>query len=64
MVAVLLSAGAHVPVNPLFDVVGNADSRSPEQIGATAVKVGVMFGLTVIVNVVVVAHCPAPGVKV
>jgi hypothetical protein len=24
---------------------------------------GVMFGLTVIVNVAVVAHCPAVGVK-
>ena len=40
----------------LFDVVGNAANGSPEQIGATAVNVGVMFGLTVIVNVVVVAH--------
>ena len=64
MVAVLLIAGAHVPVIPLLDVVGNADSGSPEQMGATAVNVGVMFGLTVIVNVVVVAHCPAAGVKV
>ena len=49
---------------PLLDVVGNAASGSPEQIGATAVKVGVMFGLTVTVNVVVVAHSPAVGVKV
>ena len=64
MVAVLFSAGAQVPVIPLFDVVGNGFSVAPEQIGATAVNVGVMFGLTVIVNVVVVAHCPAVGVKV
>ena len=64
MVAVLLSAGAHVPVIPLFDVVGNAASGSPEQMGATAIKVGVIFGLTVIVIVVVVAHCPAVGVNV
>ena len=49
---------------PLFEVVGKAASVAPEQIGATAVNVGVMFGLTVIVNVVVVAHCPAVGVKV
>jgi len=28
------------------------------------VNVGVMFGLTVIVSVAVVAHCPAVGVKV
>ena len=56
MVAVLLSAGVHVPVIVLFDVDGNAASGSPEQIGATAVNVGVMFGLTVIISVVVVAH--------
>ena len=64
MVAVLFNAGAHVPVIPLLEVVGRADNVAPEQIGATAVKVGVTFGLTVIVNVVVVAHCPTPGVKV
>ena len=49
---------------PLFDVVGNGFNVPPEQIGATAVNVGVMLGLTVIVNVVVVAHSPAVGVKV
>ena len=49
---------------PLLDVVGNAASTAPEQIAATAVKVGVMLGLTVIVSVVVVAHWPAVGVKV
>ena len=41
---------------PLLDVVGKAESVAPEQIGPTAVNVGVTFGLTVIVNVVVVAH--------
>ena len=56
MVAVLFKAGDQVPVNPLMDVVGSAGNAAPEQIGATAVKVGVMFGLTIIVNVVVVAH--------
>ena len=60
----LLSAGAQVPVMPLLDVVGNGFNVPPEQMGATALNVGVMFGLTVIVNVVVVAHCPAVGVKV
>ena len=49
---------------PLVDVVGNADKVAPEQIGATALNVGVMFGLTVIINIAVVAHCPAVGVKV
>ena len=64
MVAVLFSAGAHVPVMPLLEVVGNGFNVPPEQIGATALNVGVMFGLTVIVKVVVVAHSPAVGVKV
>ena len=64
MVAVLLSAGAQAPVIPLLDVVGNGFNVPPEQIGATALNVGVMFGLTVMVNVAVVAHCPAVGVKV
>ena len=64
VVAVLLSAGAHAPVIPLLDVVGIAVSGSPEQIGATAVNVGVTLGLTVIVRAVVVAHCPAAGVNV
>ena len=49
---------------PLLDVVGNADKVAPEQIGVTGVKVGVTLGLTVIVRVVVVAHCPADGVNV
>jgi hypothetical protein len=61
---VLSNAGNHVPVNKLLEVVGNAASVPPEQIGATAVKVGVIFGFTVIAKVVVVAHCPALGVKV
>src|SRR6478735_471091 len=64
VVAVLSSAGAQLPVMPLFEVVGKGVKVAPEQIGATAVNVGVTFGLTVIVNVAVVAHCPAPGVKV
>ncbi len=60
----LSKAGDHVPVMPLFDVVGNALKLAPEQIGLTALNVGVTFGLTVIVNVAVVAHCPASGVNV
>ena len=64
VVAVLFKAGDQVPVMPLLDVVGNALRVAPEQIGATALNVGVTFGLTVIVKVVVVAHCPAVGVKV
>jgi len=64
VVVVLSKAGAHVPVMPLLEVVGNGVRVAPEQIGATAVNVGVIFGLTVIVKVVVVAHCPTVGVKV
>jgi hypothetical protein len=64
VVAVLFNAGLQEPLIPLLEVVGSAASTAPEQIGATAVKVGVMFGLTVTVNVVVVAHWPASGVKV
>ena len=56
MVAVLFKAGDQLPVIPLPDVVGNAESVAPAQIGATAVKVGVMAEVTVIVSVVVVAH--------
>jgi len=51
-------------VIPLLEVVGNGFNVPPEQMGATAVKVGVMFGLTVIVKVVVVAHWRAAGVNV
>ena len=64
VVAVLSIAGDHVPVIPLFDVVGNADKVTPEQIAATCVKVGVTFGYTVIVIVAVVAHNPPVGVNV
>ena len=60
----MFSAGDQVPVIPSLDVVGRALNVAPEQIGATAVNVGVTFGLTVIVSVAVVAHCPAVGVKV
>jgi hypothetical protein len=60
----LFSAGDHVPVIPLSDVVGNGDNVPPEQIGATALNVGVTLELTVIVNDAVVAHCPAAGVNV
>jgi hypothetical protein len=56
VVEVLLIAGDHVPVIPLVEVVGNADKLAPEQMELTCVKVGVVFGFTVIVMVSVVAH--------
>ena len=64
VVAVLFSAGDQVPVMAFSDVVGKADKDPPEQIAATVLNVGVIFGLTVMVKVAVVAHCPAAGVKV
>ena len=61
----MLTAGAHVPViaGVFVEFVGKTGATSPEQIGDTAVKVGVICGLTVIVSVVVVAQSPAVGVK-
>jgi len=61
---VLFKAGDQVPVIPLLEVNGKAAKVAPEQIGATAVKAGVTCGFTVMVKVVVVAHCPTFGVKV
>jgi hypothetical protein len=63
-VAVLMVAGLHVPVMPLFDVVGNAGAVLFWQSGPIAVNAGVICGLTVTLNVAMVAHCPADGVKV
>ena len=41
MVALLLSAGDHVPVILFSDVVGKGDRLSPEQIGPIELKVGI-----------------------
>jgi len=64
VVAVLSTAGDQVPVIEFVDVVGSADKLAPEQIGATCVKVGVTFGVTVMVMLAVVAHNPTVGVNV
>ena len=61
---VLIAAGVQVPVMPFVDVNGSTGATAPEQIGATAAKVGVTLGVIVTVNVAVVAHWPASGVKV
>jgi hypothetical protein len=60
----LFTAGDHVPVIPFVDVVGRIGAVDPEHIGAIAVNVGIVLLFTVTVNVAVVAHCPAFGVKV
>jgi hypothetical protein len=59
-------AGFHVPVILLLDVPGRTGTVPPEQTASEVPKlnVGVIFGFTVTVNVVLTAHCPAPGVKV
>jgi hypothetical protein len=49
---------------PLSDVVGSGDRVAPEHIAATGANVGITFGLTVIVSVVVVAQRPTVGVNV
>ncbi len=49
VVAVLLSAGDHVPEMLFVEVPGSADKVPPEQIGATWVKVGVVLAFTVTV---------------
>ena len=64
VVDVLIVAGFHVPVILLVDVAGSAGATLFWQSGPTCVNVGVTFGVTVIVSVVVVAHCPAAGVNV
>ncbi len=55
VVALLFTAGLHVPVIPLLDVVGSVN-EPPWQIAATCVNAGVMLLLTVTVIVVVEAH--------
>ena len=60
------TAGLQVPLIALVDVVGNAGTVPPAQMVKVVpkLKVGVMFGATVTVKVVVVAHNPAVGVNV
>ena len=55
---VLTVAGLHVPVILLDDVVGNVGTVPPLHIVSVVPKpkVGVTFGLTVTLNVAVVAH--------
>lgn len=63
VVVLLFMAGLQVPVIPLLEVVGNAASVAPAQIGCTCVNNGVAL-FTTMVMVAVAAHCPAVGVNV
>ena len=59
-------AGLHVPVIPFDDVLGNVGTEPAAHIVMDVPKLntGVTLGLTVTVNVAVVAHKPAVGVNV
>ena len=65
VVAVLFNAGDQVPTIPLLEVVGKGLKISPEQACEFILKIGVV-GVVIILMVIVVvlAHCPAFGVKV
>ena len=52
----LIALGFHVPLMPLFDVVGNAGRVEPWQIAAIGVNVAVVLLLTVTLIVVPTAH--------
>ena len=65
LVVVLLTLdGFQVPTIPLMDVLGKIGAIAPLHIGAIPVKIGNIIGLTVMLNVAELAHCPAFGVKV
>ena len=55
VVAKLLAAGDHAPVNPLIDEVGSVN-EPPEHIGAIVLNVGFTGEPTLTVTVAVVAH--------
>ena len=60
----LIVAGLHVPVMPLFDVAGNVGAVAFWHSGPICVNVGVICEEITTSIVVVAAHCPAFGVKV
>ena len=64
MVEVLIVAGLHVPVMPLFEVAGNAGAVLFWHNGPICVNVGVIWVEITTSIVITVAHCPAAGVKV
>ena len=59
-------AGSHVPViaGVLVELAGNKGASVPLQNAGIVAKVGGVGVVTVVVNVAVVAHCPASGVNV
>jgi hypothetical protein len=63
-VVLLTTAGFHVPVMPLVDVVGKTGTVAPLQMAGIAVNVGVVFASTVMVNGTVAKHPGPLAVKV
>ena len=61
---VLMVAGFHVPIILLVDVNGKAGATEFRQNGPIALNVGVIWSVTVMLNVVGAPHCPASGVNV
>ena len=61
---VLIKAGFHVPVKPLFDVPGKTAGVAFWQYGPNKLNVGTILGLTVTVKIAGTAHRPAVGVNV
>jgi hypothetical protein len=64
VVVLLTVVGLQVPVIPLVEVVGKVGAAAPLHIAGIAAKVGIVAGLTVMDNVVGLAHCPVFGVNV
>jgi hypothetical protein len=63
VVIILLIAGDQIPVIPLLEIIGKGANVAPEQIGATVVNIGRIFGLTIMVRLTGTEHCPVVGVK-
>ncbi len=63
-VVLLTDEGLHVPVIPFVEVTGKTGAAVPLQKAGMAANDGVSVGVTVMVNAVWMAHCPALGVKV
>ena len=60
----LIVAGLHVPVTPLFDVVGRVGVGLPWQTGGIWVNVGVTWLVMTTFIVAGAPHWPGPGVNV
>ncbi len=65
VVVVVLILGLQVPeIEVVFEELVGKENEDPVHFSGTAVKVGVIFGLIVTVNLEVDAHEPAAGVNV